>query len=389
RSVPASIACHAVQSLGAQGGVHVRVDPTDARSTLIELYDPRGANVSRAVERKIEGAFFREDFRRAAPHEVGKLEFPDRVLEQHRRDFLKLLDTAAIRLRRPRIVIDGAFGRIAPLLPPILGELGCDAIYLNAHADFQRVPRSEAQRTDHLGRLGTTVATLGADFGVLLYDDGDRLAVVDESGQVVPDAKLLALFAKLALRRGDPKRTLVAVPVGGSNSIARIVEEAGGRLLQSPDDVRSLQHAAGAPDCAFAGDSRGGAIFPDFHPSSDGLMAAARLCEALTGGQSIAEMVAALPTFFLIEREVPCAWDQKGRVMRLLAEDEAVDPSCVDGVRFQHPEGWALALPASSEPHFRVVAEGRDRDSAEALLARYAERVLSLQTGAPPKASGQ
>ncbi|NLG79832.1 MAG: NTP transferase domain-containing protein [Firmicutes bacterium] len=200
RSTPLPVSRYNIKTLGVDGGVHIRVSPDNPRLTLIELFGSQGINLPRAHERKIENIFFREDFRRTDADEVGKLEFPGRVLEPYTEAFFNYVDARAIAHSRLSVVVDYAYSRLSMFLPSIFGRLGCDMVALNAYPDHSRAPKTRDDREAHLRKLSETVSTLKADMGVFVESDGERLALVDEMGRVVEGNTLLAAVVWLATR---------------------------------------------------------------------------------------------------------------------------------------------------------------------------------------------
>ena len=381
RSTPITIARRAIPVLGAAGGVHVRVDPRDPASTLIECFDHRGVPISRSAERKIESLFFREEFRRTPADEVGKLDFPARVLESYTDALFKFVQPGLFSRRRFKLVVDYAYGRLSTVLPAVLSRFGCEVIALHAFPDARRAPRSAAERHQFVTELGAAVATLGADLGALIDDDGERLVLVDEQGRPVQDDLLLALMVLIALERRPGG--LVGVPVSASSVIDHIAREYGAQVFRTKHEPRALMNLAAAhlDTMVIAGNTRGGFIFPEFYPTQDGVVALARVLEAMASGARLSELIQRIPAFYLEERAIECPWEHKGRIMRLLAREagSAREAEYIDGIKMVYDRGWILALPDASEPVFHLIAEGKSPSDAAELIGRYESRILELQ----------
>ena len=381
RSTPIAIARRAVPMLGAAGGIHVRVDPRDAACTLVEFFDHRGIPISRAMERKVESLFHREEFRRTPGDEVGQLDFPARVLESYTHALFQFVRPGLFSDRRFKLVVDYAYGRLSSILPPIFSRLGCEVVALHPFPDPQRAPRSQQERQRFLEELGQAVATLGADMGALIDDDGERLYLVDEQGRAVQNELLLALFALIALQ--ERPGALVGVPVSAPSVVDQIARQHSGQVVRTKHDPRSLMNLAMAhrDTMVLAGDIRGGFIFPEFYPTQDAVIALARVLKALASGARLSELVERIPAFYVVQQSIQCPWEHKGRVMRLLAREAgaAREAEYIDGIKVIYDRGWVLALPDASEPIFHLIAEGKSPSDAAELLGRYARRILELQ----------
>ncbi|MDQ2687753.1 MAG: nucleotidyl transferase, partial [Armatimonadota bacterium] len=213
---------------------------------------------------------------------------------------------------------------------------------------------------------------------------GERLTVVDESGHVLSGDDLLATFACL-VGAAQPGAQ-VAVPVTAPSTIERIMAKHGGGVSRTKTDVRALM-ATAAEDKAgitLAADSRGGLIFPQFHPAFDGLFAFAKLLEMLAvQDTSISEVRAALPEYHMAHQTVSCPWEIKARIMReLMDETNGKRAELLDGIKiFKNDQTWSLVLPDASEPSFRVYAEAPTQDEANEMVHRYVLKIGALKKG--------
>ena len=395
RSTPLPVSRYNIKTLEVDGGVHIRVSPDNPRLTLIELFNSQGISLPRSHERKIENIFFREDFRRTDADEVGKLEFPGRVLEPYTEAFFNHIDAKVVAASRLSVVVDYAYSRLSMFLPSIFGRLGCDMVALNAYSDHSRAPKTPEDRALHLKKLSETVSTLKADIGVLVESDGERLALVDEKGRVVDGNTLLAVVSSLALQdarehspstgnAGDPGggTPLVAVTIAATGAIEHIAAESGARIVRTRQDARSLMEfaAKAAQNILFAGDSEGGFVFPKFQPAFDAMFSMAKVFELLARHNvKLSQVVDALAIPPMVRRSVPCPWEQKGRVMRVLAEETSdMRREFIDGLRLFFEDGWLLVLPDPAEPFIHIYSEAISDETALGRADEYESKVRTI-----------
>ncbi len=382
--MPLPVTRHTIRSTNAVGGIHIRLAPDQPSLALVEFFDKNGIYLSTNGQRKIETIFYREDFGRTDPDEVGAIQYVPRAIEQYSQDFFRLLNTQAVQKRGFRVVVDYAYNRISGVLPQMLGQLEADTIALNAYTDAKKSPKTAADRDVLVQNLSNYLLTLKADMGVYLGDDGERLTVVDETGHVFSGSDLLTAFALLVARAKPGSQ--VAVPVTAPSAIERILHEHGGSVMRTKTDVRSLMASVVEEKggLAFAGDTEGGFIFPEFHPAFDGLFSFAKLLELLAVQETtLSELCALLPKYYMASAIVPCPWEVKGRIMRILtAESEGTNTELIDGIKTYRDDGsWVLVLPDASEPNFRVYAEASNQDRANELVHRYVLRIGALKSG--------
>ena len=129
-SIP--VARTVIPTLPVAGGIHVRLHPDRPDSVLIEILDHKGINISKAKEKKIEGAYFKEDLRRVQIPEIGNVVYPIQMSDTYCRAFEKYLNIEAIRYSSSKVVIDYNYGVSGAVLPQLLAKFGCDAVVLNA-----------------------------------------------------------------------------------------------------------------------------------------------------------------------------------------------------------------------------------------------------------------
>jgi mannose-1-phosphate guanylyltransferase / phosphomannomutase len=380
QSVPLPLARIGVRANNGQGGVNVRMDPDHPRSTIIEFFDKQGIYLTKNAERKIETIFFREDYGRTDMDEVGEIEYASRLLEQYTSRFFGQIKEKDVERRRFRVVVDYAYGRISTVLPELLGRLGCDVIALNAYSDWNRSPKSAVEREALMYNLSQVVTTLRYDLGVLFYSDGERMALVDEKGDPLNGARLLATMSSLVAQTRPGAK--VAVPVTAPSVVEAVMRRTNGVVTRTKTDPRFLMTQASHPaeNVAMAGDLDGGFLFPDFHPAFDGMFAFAKALEMLSWLQRpLSEFAAELPPVHLATLNVRCPWEAKGKVMRRLTEDSRNADGraeLIDGIKLSDSEQeWVLVLPDAAEPTFHIYAEAATQEEAMKRAKEYVGKI--------------
>jgi mannose-1-phosphate guanylyltransferase/phosphomannomutase len=346
----------------------------------IRFFDREGRNVSKNTERSIERVFFREDFRRAYLEDIGTIEYAPQVAETYIEGFLKAINVEAIRQAKFRIVVDHAYAPTSEVLSPILDKLGVAVMPLAAQVDGDKMSITQEEFDKALKEVALITGVLDMHLGVRLDVGGEKIFLVDHHGQHVPETTAAAALAALVLRC-HPGSTLV-VPVSMPGVFEQIAAQHGGEVLRckmEPHDLMSLSARKGV---ILGADGLGSFVVPGFQPVLDGLMATAKLLECLAIQQTtLAEVVAGLPPFHVSRREVPCPWEEKGKVMRLLNQqykDRRAD--LIDGIKIVRGEGeWVLVLPDPDYPRFHIYAEARTDGEAQELAEQYMRIVQGLQ----------
>ena len=379
RSMAVPIARHFIKASGAAGAVNVRKLPGNPRVTLIEMFDARGAYLPKNLERKVETAFFREDFNRADPDDLGIIELASRAVEQYEVDFFRSLHAPESR-KRLRIVCDYGFSALAPIYPAMLARLGVESISLNGYNDAKLAPRSPQEVERHVENLRQIVGTLRYDFGVLFTDEGERLTVVDDQGNVLLGNTLFAVLCTLvASTHPEPS---IAMSVTAPTRLEEALRERGVNIIRTKADTRSLMGSSLDAGVTFAGDDRGGFIFPELHPGFDAPFSLAKLIVMMQETHcSISDVTKELPQFPLAYEQVRCPWEAKGAVMRQISEEsrDGKRIELVDGIKIFDEDSWVLVLPDAVEPLFHVYAESPEEQESQALVGDYVRKIEQLQ----------
>jgi mannose-1-phosphate guanylyltransferase/phosphomannomutase len=368
-------------SLGdAAGGISLRTTTGDPQSLDILFLDAAGADLSAAAQRKLERVFYREEFRRAFPGEIAELSFPPRTIEQYTQELLRAVDTHGIEGSGLKVVLDCAGGSVALVLPALLGRLDMDVLIVNGRLDETHTTESLADHMSGIERLGELVASSAAAFGVRFDHAGERIALVDERGQLIHDDR--ALLVLLDLVAAERRSGRVAMPVATTRVAEQVCQFHGVEAAWSPQAAGELMTRAREPDVIFAGDGRGGFVVPELSPAFDGIAAFVRLSGLVARTKlTLSQIDARIPEAHVLRRSVPTPWAVKGSVMRAVVE--AADGRLIDttdGVRVVEDDGrWALVLPDPAEAVTHVWAEAPDAAAASSLLDSWARIVESAE----------
>ncbi len=360
-----------------RGGVHTRKSPFDPSFVDLKFFDENGMNLPMGLERSVETLFFREDFVRADNEETGEISFPVGGFDTYVDGFLKAIDARRVKERGFNIVLDYSFGSSTLIFPRILGRLGVETVALNANLDSARITKTEEEFQRGLTHLTAISRSLSADFGVMIDTGGEKIFLVDEKGDVLPDWVALQMVCLLACRRKRSGK--VGVPVTASRNVEKIASRFGMEVIRARTLPRSLMETASGDGVFFVGDDNGGYVFPRFQPAFDGMFAVVKLMEMLADeGRTLSDILREVPPSVMLRKKIPCAWENKGALMRMLADHAKGKASqFIDGVKIFHGDDWALVYPSQDEAYFHLCVEAEDRREAEDIARHYVEYFMT------------
>lgn len=376
RITPIPIVRYILRSGNERGGIHVRKSPYDERQVDIIFLDADGRDLPVGKAKAIERLFMREDFLRASPSKVGRLDFPVRVTESYSEDFLKHLDIDAIERAHFKVVIDYSYGGASLILPSILGSLDCEVVSLNAYLDPKKLTRTRREFNRSIKQLSTIVTSLEADIGFLIDPNAEKIYVVDEKGQYIDSDRLLVLVTKMYLDSHRPEK--IAVPISASLQIEELAHEKGVEVIRTRDDHNAMIEASLTEGVDFVGGTKGGFIFSDFHFACDGMFAMAKILELMAKTRlHLGELFKGIHPLVMIRKNIPCPWEAKGRVMRNLMDfSQGMKRQLIDGVKIFYEDASVLVLPDKEGAFFHLVAEAEDQKRVESLVREFGRRIL-------------
>ncbi|MEL6460564.1 MAG: mannose-1-phosphate guanyltransferase [Cyanobacteria bacterium J06621_15] len=365
-----------IPNMKVAGGIHVRVHPNRPDYLLIEFMDNKGINIPKAKEKKIEGAYFKEDMRRAQIYEIGNVAYPTQLVDRYCNAFENLLNIDTIRNSRAKVVIDYVYGVSGAVLPQMLDQFGADAVVLNA--SLNKIATSETDREALLTQLGHVVEALKANFGVQVTANGEQMILVDESGIPIRGEMLTALMVDMVLT-ANPRGSVV-VPVNTSSAVEQIARRHDGKVIRTKANPTALMEACQKnPNVVLGGSGDTGFIVPQLHPGFDSMFCIAKLIEMLTiQERSLTTVRSELPRVIHKTYTTRCPWTVKGALMRHLVETHPQEQlELIDGVKICQPyeDSWVLVLPDASEPLVHLYVNSNDRDWVDESLRKYRARV--------------
>jgi len=367
--------------------VHVQTSPVDPRSVDIRIFDDRGLDLDKRVERKLESLYFREDIRRVSHYEMGRIIRRDGQTDRYVEEVLSKVDLEAVRGSAFKVLVDYNNGAAALALPRVLQEMNATVIPLEA-APAEIVQEQDASSfRAHLQEMGVIVSAVKARLGVFIDTPGERCFLIDETGEVLDHDAAFAIVVQLALAE---KPGLVLGPASASLAFSMIAEKMNSRFVPTKITPGAVLRAAQHADTVVASDGAGGYCWPDFAVSFDAIFTTVRLLELLAhSGASLRSLRDRIPSVAHRAAVEFCPWEVKGRVMRTMMEKHIKDRvDLTDGVKVFVEGGWVLVVPDADRPEYHIIASTLNPVKSAALVEEYSALVRSVVTEMAPQAEG-
>src|SRR5438309_1146726 len=310
---------------------------------------------------------------------TGKVESDAGAIERHLDAVLRLpgLDVERIRTRRFSVALDAVRGAGGPVMRDLLERLECRVTGINLETDG-RFPRAPEPVPENLGDLAALVRRSGADVGIAVDPDVDRLAIVDETGAPIGEDYTLAFAVRSVLgkgERGTGKGATVVCNLSTSLVVEDAARECGAEVVRTAVGEVHVARAILRLGAAIGGEGNGGVMYPALHAGRDAPVAAALLLALLArDGKRVSELVAAAPRYVIVKAKAERGSRNAEQGLEMASvyaalrkrfPDASVDTQ--DGLRLAWRDRWLHVRPSNTEPIIRLIAEAPSAAAARDL----------------------
>ena len=354
------------RSMRADLGVMISASHNPYHDNGIKLFGPDGFKLSDADEAEIE-AMIDADVVLAEPQAIGRARRIDDAQGRYIH-FAKATFPDNLRLDGLKIVIDCAHGAAYKVAPEALWELGADVVPIGVAPNGFNI--NDAIGSTHPKALQMKVLECGADLGIALDGDADRLIIVDEKGQIVDGDQIMALITLRAAETGKLKGGGLVATVMSNLGLERLLHANGLGLHRAGVGDRYVLEAMKAGGYNIGGEQSGHLILADHSTTGDGLVAALQVLAAL--------VATAKPASELLHLFDPVPQLLKSvRFTGAPLESEAVKAVIADGEARLNGHGRLLIRKSGTEPVIRVMAEGDDKKLVKAVVEEICAAVVA------------
>jgi len=347
----------AVEHHAAGGGIAITASHNPIEWNALKFIGPDGifldgADGARVQNLMVEGG--------AGRGRAGKVSTDERAVERHLAAVLELpaVDVERVRKRKFAVALDAVRGAGGPVMRALLERLGCSVTGINLETDG-RFPRAPEPVPENLGELSALVRRTGADVGIAVDPDVDRLAIVDESGTAIGEDYTLAFAVRAVLGEGGrAKRQNVVCNLSTSLVVEDAAREHGATIVRTPVGEVHVARAILRLGAVIGGEGNGGVMYPALHAGRDAPVAAALVLQLLARtGKRVSELVAAAPRYTIVKAKAPRgpALEPVYAALRRRFADAQADVQ--DGLRLAWPDRWLHVRPSNTEPIIRLIAE--------------------------------
>lgn len=283
---------------------------------------------------------------------------------------LPLVNVSAIEKAKFKVVVDGVNSTGGIVIPLLLERLGVDVVklYCEPNGEF---PHNPEPLKEHLTDLSKKVVETGADFGIVVDPDVDRLAFMDEHGEMFGEEYTLVACADYVLSR-TPGNTVSNM--SSTRALRDVTEKYGGMYEASAVGEVNVVSLMKKNKVVIGGEGNGGIIYPESHYGRDALVGIALFLSLLADRKmSVSELRKTYPNYFMSKKKIELTpnLDVDAILKEIENRYQNEQLTTIDGVKIDFPESWVHLRKSNTEPIIRIYTEAKSQQEADTLADRF------------------
>lgn len=369
----------AVPELQAGAGIIITASHNPKEWNALKFINNRGEFISKADGETLLQLIEAGAIRYAEVTDLGTYEEQDGWIDRHI-DLILAMDTVdadLVRKKAFKVVVDPVNSSGAIAVPALLDRLGCETVMINGTPDgvFAHNPEPLPK---HLEDLSEKVKSSGADLGISVDPDVDRLALVSEDGNMFGEEYTLVAVADylLQLKPGNTVSNL-----SSTRALRDVTQRYGGTYYASAVGEVNVVEKMKAAEAVIGGEGNGGVIVPELHYGRDALAGIALLLTHLAKtGISLSELRATYPDYQMVKDKIqsPEGVDLNLILEKMHKKYASEDCNTIDGLKIDFPDRWVHLRRSNTEPIIRIYAEAPSMEEAGSLVEQIKGDLLSL-----------
>ena len=363
----------------ADGGIILTASHNPKQWNALKLLNEKGEFLDAAQGAKILDIAEKEDFDFSEVDDLGGITKNDSYIDIHIDEVLdlSLVDADTIRKAKFKVVVDGVNSTGGIAIPKLLEELGVEVVklYCDPTGHF---PHNPEPLKEHLGDICELVVKEKADFGIVVDPDVDRLAFIDNTGEMFGEEYTLVACADYVL--GKTKGNTVS-NLSSSRALRDITQKHGGTYEAAAVGEVNVVTKMKANNAIIGGEGNGGIIYPESHYGRDSLVGTALFLMLMAEkGGTVAELRASYPLYFMSKKKIQLTpgLDVDGILKAMAEKYKNEDISTIDGVKIDFAENWVHLRKSNTEPIIRIYTEAKSQSQADELADRIIGEIKTV-----------
>jgi phosphomannomutase len=363
----------------ADGGIILTASHNPKQWNALKLLDAKGEFLNGEEGAKILKIAEGTEMTFADVDSLGKITINDAYIDLHIDEVLNLdlVNVDAIKKANFKVVVDGVNSTGGIAIPLLLERLGVHPIKLfcepNGHFPHNPEPLKE-----HLTDLSKAVVKEHADFGIVVDPDVDRLAFIDENGEMFGEEYTLVACADYVLSK--TKGNTVS-NMSSTRALRDITEKHGGNYEASAVGEVNVVALMKKNNAIIGGEGNGGIIYPELHYGRDALVGVALFLSLLAEKKmNVSNLRASYPNYYMSKKKIQLTpgLDVDGILSTMESKYAHENLTTIDGVKIDFTNSWVHLRKSNTEPIIRIYTEAPSQVEADSLADKIISEIKAI-----------
>lgn len=363
----------------ADGGIILTASHNPKQWNALKLLNAKGEFLNAEEGRNILDIAEGNAITFAEVDDLGKITKNDAYIDLHIDEVLNLplVNVSAIEKCNFKVVVDGVNSTGGIAIPLLLERLGVEAVklYCEPNGHF---PHNPEPLKEHLTDLSDKVKETHADFGIVVDPDVDRLAFMDETGEMFGEEYTLVACADYVLSK-NPGNTVSNM--SSTRALADVTKKYGGTYEASAVGEVNVVALMKKNKVVIGGEGNGGIIYPELHYGRDALVGVALFLSLLAEKQmKVSVLKATYPSYFMSKKKIQLTpqLDVDAILSEIKDKYSNEKLTTIDGVKIDFPENWVHLRKSNTEPIIRIYTEAASQQEADELANRFIAEIEAI-----------
>ncbi|MAB49388.1 MAG: phosphoglucosamine mutase [Flavobacteriaceae bacterium] len=363
----------------ADGGIILTASHNPKQWNALKLLNHKGEFLNGVEGKKILDIAASNDMTFAEVDDLGKITKNDAYIDLHIDEVLDLplVNKDAIEGANFKVVVDGVNSTGGIAIPLLLERLGVQAVKLYCEPTGH-FPHNPEPLKEHLGDLAKAVVKERADFGIVVDPDVDRLAFMDEKGEMFGEEYTLVACADYVLSK-NPGNTVSNM--SSTRALRDVTEKYGGMYEASAVGEVNVVELMKKNNVVIGGEGNGGIIYPELHYGRDALVGVALFLSLLAEKKlSVSALRATYPNYFMSKKKIQLTpqLDVDAILSTMEANYSHETLTTIDGVKIDFADSWVHLRKSNTEPIIRIYTEAQSQSAADDLADRFIAEIKAV-----------
>lgn len=364
----------------AAGGIILTASHNPGQWNALKLLNDKGEFISDTEGKDVLTLGESLDFDFAEVQDLGTIKQDATYLQKHIDAVLALefVDVEAIKQANFKVAVDAVNSTGGIFIPALLQALGVETIYKIHCEPNGKFPHNPEPLKEHLTDLSAAVLENGADLGIAVDPDVDRLVFMMEDGELFGEEYTLVAVADyiLSQQKGNTVSNL-----SSTRALRDVTLKHGGEYYAAAVGEVNVVTKMKEVGAVIGGEGNGGVIYPASHYGRDALVGVAILLSHLAKlGKTMSEYRMELPQYYMSKNKITLTpdLDIDGLLVAMQQKYANENHSTIDGLKIDFENEWVHLRKSNTEPIIRIYSEGPTPEAAEAIAQKIMNEMQNI-----------